>query len=88
MRKYPSGLVGLGMLLTLWAVTPAQAADGSPPPSSYRQVMQAQYAAKAPPVPAQPEEARRIYDAYLHSIGQSAKDYSLESGNGADMPSR
>lgn len=88
MRKYSSGLVGLGMLLTLWATTAAQAADGSPPPLSYRQVMQAQYAAKASPVPARPEEARRIYDAYLRSIGQSAKDYSLESGNSADMPSR
>lgn len=81
-------LFSLGMLLTLWATTTAQAADSSPVPSSYRQVMQAQYAAKTPPVPARPEEAKRIYDAYLRSIGQSAKDYSLESGNSADMPSR
>jgi hypothetical protein len=76
------------MLLTLWTSATAQAADsGPPPPSSYQQVMQAQYAAKAAPVPAPPEEAQRIYDAYLRSIGQPTKDSSLEPGSNAGMPS-
>ena len=85
MKKYSSGF---GMLLTLWACAPAQAADNGTPPASYRQVMQAQYAAKAAPVPARPEEAQRIYDAYLRSIGQPTKDSSLETGSNAGTPSR
>lgn len=54
---------------------------------AYQQLMQAQYAAKAPPLPARPDEAQRIYNAYLRTIGQSASGRNPDSGTTAGMPS-
>jgi hypothetical protein len=80
---------GLGMLLVLSIAAPAEAADTETQPSSpYQQVMQAQYAAKAAPVQARPEEAQRIYDAYLRSIGQPVKVPNLNAGSSAGVPSQ
>jgi hypothetical protein len=76
---------GLCALLFLSAV-PALAAENTPAePSAYQRVMQAQYAAQAAPLPARPDEAQRIYDSYLHSIGQPAKNNSTESGSNAGV---
>ena len=58
-----------------------------PAPSDYRNVMQAQYSASAPSQTATPEEAKRIYDAYLKSIGHSTKESSPGAGNSAATPS-
>jgi len=63
---------------------PAFAAENAPAePSAYRRVMQAQYAAQSAPLPARPDEAQRIYDSYLRSIGQPAKNNSADSGANA-----
>jgi hypothetical protein len=73
-------------LLVAATIGPAHAADdGQPQPSAYQRVMQAQYAAKAAPLPARPEEAQRIYDTYLRSIGQPAKDHDTDSGSNAGV---
>jgi hypothetical protein len=74
--------LGLCMLLMLPVSFPARAADSeAPAPSAYQSVMQAQYAARAVPRPAQPEEAQRIYDSYLRTIGQPVKDNPTDAGD-------
>jgi hypothetical protein len=73
----------VAMLLML--TSPAYAAGSVP--SAYHSVMQAQYSASAPPKAATPEEAKRIYDAYLKSIGHSTKQSSAGAGNGAETSS-
>jgi hypothetical protein len=65
--------------LVLTAAAPAHGQQGAPQASAYRQVMQAQYAAEAASLPARPEEARRIYESYLRSLGQAAKEPASES---------
>jgi hypothetical protein len=82
MMKY-----ALCALLAVVAGVPARAADDGrqPQPSAYQRVMQTQYAAKAAPLPARPEEAQRIYDTYLRSIGQPAKDPDTNSGSNAGV---
>jgi hypothetical protein len=72
--------------LLLLAAAQARAADTTP--SAYRRVMQAQYAASTPVKAATPEEAQRIYEAYLRSIGRPAKDPSTDTGKDAGIPSR
>lgn len=53
---------------------------------AYGAIMSAQYAARAEPVAQGPEEARRIYDAYLNSIGQKVRSESdNSSGNTGDQ---
>jgi len=64
---------------------PAQADERARPASAYREVLDAQYAARQPPLAARPEEAQRIYDAYLQSIAKPRRDPS--SSSGADVPS-
>lgn len=74
----------LGSLLIL----PARAQEAAAPePQGYRAVMQAQYAARQQPVPASPEEAQKIYDAYLKSIGRPIKDRPEETQDNMTMPS-
>lgn len=41
-------------------------------PARYAAVMNAQYTAQAAPVPQRPEEAQKIYDGYLKSIGEKS----------------
>jgi hypothetical protein len=50
--------------------------------------MDAQYAARQPPLAARAEEAQRIYDAYLQSIGKPRRDPSTSSGATVSSPSR
>lgn len=86
MIKYVAGICAT---LTFATAFPAKAAESEapPPPSRYQDVMRAQYAARAKPAPMRPEEAQRIYDAFLRSIGQPAKDNSVDSGGSAGTPS-
>ena len=81
--------------LIMMANAPAHAEENTAPPASaYRQVMQAQYGAEAAPSPMRPEEAERVYDSYLRSLGQAAGgqtreqagDRSMESGGAAGIP--
>lgn len=66
--------------LVLLAATPAHGEQATPPPSSaYQEVMQAQYAAKGAPLAVRPEEAQRIYDSYLHSLGQPGGEQSRDN---------
>lgn len=67
---------------------PAMADEAAPAPSAYRAVMGAQYAARQPPLPARPEEAQRIYENYLQSIGKPARDLSSDWGGNTTSPSR
>ena len=75
--------------LVLLAATPAHGEQSAPPPASaYQEVMRAQYAAKGAALPAQPEEARRIYESYLRSLGQSgeqSRDNSMDSRSNAGV---
>jgi hypothetical protein len=53
---------------------------------SYGAVMSVQYAARAEPVAQRPEEAKRIYDAYLNSIGQKlTSEPDNHPGNAGDQ---
>lgn len=67
---------------------PAARADDAVPSISYRAVWDAQYAARAEPMPARPEEAQRIYENYLQSLGKPARKPSIESDANASTPSR
>ena len=74
----------LGPLLIL----PARAQEAAAPePQGYRAVMQAQYAARQRAVPMRPEEAQKIYDAYLQSIGRPIKDRPEETQENMSTPS-
>jgi len=67
----------LSILAALASAAVVQTSDGvSHSTRPYDTVMQAQYAARSAPVAQRPEEARRIYDAYLNSIGQKTKSKS------------
>lgn len=63
-------------------------ADEAPRLSAYRTVMDAQYAARQEPKPARAEEAQRIYENYLKSIGKPARSPSIESDANVPNPSR
>lgn len=78
----------LSILAALAAAAVVQTGDDTPRPvGSYDAVMQAQYAAHSETVAQRPEEAWRIYDAYLDSIGQKIKRKSDTSlANGGDPP--
>ncbi len=79
--------------LLMMAAAPARGEQTVPPQASaYREVMQAQYAAQGTPLPARPEEAQRIYESYLRSLGQApggqparaqSRDGSTNSGSDA-----
>jgi hypothetical protein len=56
-------------------------------PQGYRAVMQAQYDARQQPVPERAEEAQKIYDAYLQSIGRPIKDRSEDAQDSMTTPS-
>ena len=75
-----------GLCILLLASFPARADDAPKALSAYQRVMQAQYSAKAAPLPARPEEAQRIYDNYLRSIGQPAKEQNMDTGGNAGVP--
>ena len=64
---------------------PAQADERARPASAYREVLDAQYAVRQPPLAARPEEAQRIYEAYLQSIAKPRRD--PPSGSDADVSS-
>jgi hypothetical protein len=77
-------ILGLCASLMVLLVAPARAAESDTPAlSAYRQVMQAQYAAKTAPMPARPDEAQRIYNAYLRTIGQQTNGRNPDSGGAA-----
>lgn len=83
-RVHPSVWICFGLLLVL----PARAQDAATPePQGYRAVMQAQYAARQQPAPMRPEEAQKIYDAYLQSIGRPIKDRPEETQDNMTTPS-
>jgi hypothetical protein len=75
-------------VLLLGAGPAARADDAAPSMSAYRAVLDAQYAARAEPMPARPEEAQRIYETYLQSIGKPARKPSIESDANTSNPSR
>jgi hypothetical protein len=66
----------------------ASADEVVPPQPAYRAIMDAQYAARQRPLPARPEEAQRIYENYLRSIGKPARDLSSDLGSNITSPSR
>jgi len=73
-------------LYVLASVVAAQTGDtGTPAIGSYEAVMQAQYAARTEPLPQRPQEAQRIYDAYLKAIGQKAEKSETPFGNAEDQ---
>lgn len=73
----------------LLSVCPAaRADDAAPPMSAYRAVMDAQYAARQEPMPVRPEEAQRVYENYLQSIGKPARRPSIDSDTNVANPSR
>ena len=77
------------LLALLMMAAPPAHAEQTAPASAYRQVMQAQYAAQGGPLPMRPEEAQRIYESYLRSLGQSRErspDSSTDSGGNAGIP--
>ena len=78
----------MGALPTLFALVCAAAQTGNTGPQtngSYDAVMRAQYAAHSAPVAQRAEEAKRVYDAYLNSIGEKMKSQSENySGNAGD----
>ncbi len=78
--------------LWIWIVPllapPAHAQEPEKPaPQGYEAVMQAQYAARQPPAPMRPEEAQKIYDTYLQSIGRPLKEQAAESQDNTTTPS-
>lgn len=77
------------VLLLASAIPAWGAEEGQQPPSSrYEAVMQAQYAAKSVPPPQRAEEAQRVYEIYLKSIGQPAKGGFQDSTGESDVRSR
>jgi hypothetical protein len=75
----------LSFLTALASAAAVQAGDAaSPSADPYDAVMNAQYAAYSDPIPQRPEEAQRIYDAYLNAIGQKAKPKSENSSASAE----
>jgi hypothetical protein len=71
-------------LVLILAAAGAHGEQAAPQPSAYQDVMRAQYAAQGAPLPMRPEEARRIYESYLQSLGQQTKDRpSTDSGDNA-----
>jgi hypothetical protein len=48
---------------------------------TYQEIMRAQFAAHEASPPATPEEAQKIYDAYLQSIGRLIKDQPADNGD-------
>jgi hypothetical protein len=66
----------------------AFAQDAASPRQAYQDVMQAQYAARQAPLAVSAEEAQRIYDAYLKSIGHPAPKTANDAGGRAEIPSR
>jgi hypothetical protein len=77
----------MGAISTLFAVACAAASQtsGAAPQTnaSYDAVMRAQYEAHSVPVAQRAEEAKRVYDAYLNSIGEKTKSQSETSSGGA-----
>ena len=79
--------LGLCILPVLSVISSAWAADNAPhAPTVYQSVMRAQYAAHSAPHTMQPEEAQRIYETYLRSIGQPIKDHSTDAGDNVGAP--
>ena len=78
----------VSLLLLVCLSLPAQADDPARTASAYRAVMDAQYAARQPPLAARAEEAQRIHDVYLQSIGKPRRDPSTSSGATVSSPSR
>ncbi|HTT96778.1 MAG TPA: hypothetical protein VMF58_01910 [Rhizomicrobium sp.] len=70
------------LVLACAAATPA-GNSAQPPAQSYRAVMRSQYAAQGAPIPQRAEEAKRVYDAYLSSIGEKTKGNSQDSTGSA-----
>ena len=64
-------------------VTPAFGAEPGSPQAVYQDAMRAQYDAQQAVPPIRSDEAARIRDEYLRSIGQPSKDASKDSSNGA-----
>jgi hypothetical protein len=56
--------------------------------SAYRDVMNIQYAARAPAVAQQPDEAKRIYEAYLNSLGQKANNTAGQASGASENQPR
>jgi hypothetical protein len=79
----------MGAISTLFAVACAaasQTSSAAPQTNvSYGAVMRAQYAAHSAPIAQRAEEAKRVYDAYLNSIGEKTKSQSENpSGSAGD----
>lgn len=66
----------------------ARAVETVSPSQAYQDVMRAQYAARQASPPISAEEAQRIYDAYLKTIGQPARQRPSGLGADATLPSR
>lgn len=69
------------MAPALFLLAAAAAPATEPAQGAYRDVMNAQYAAHGPAIAQRPDEAKRIYDAYLNTLGQKA-------GTGAERPAK
>jgi hypothetical protein len=77
------------IIVVLACAAAAQAGDaGSKTIASYKAVMHEQYAAHSAPTTQRADEAKRVYDAYLKSIGEKPKDLSDDSSGSAGDSSR
>jgi hypothetical protein len=75
--------------ILLFGAAPAvQANDAVPSISAYRAILNAQYAARQEPMPARPEEAQRIYENYLQSMGKPVRKPAIDADASIPDPSR
>jgi hypothetical protein len=73
-------------LLLASSAMPAWCLESSADPvAAYRAILQAQFAARQPAPTARPEEAQKIYDIYLQSIGQQSKSRA-DAGSNSTQP--
>ncbi len=71
-------------LLVVVCAAVAQVSSTAPTaPESYHAVLHAQYSAHSTPAAQRAEEAKRVYDAYLNSIGEKSKIKSEDSSGSA-----
>jgi hypothetical protein len=75
-------------LILLSGLCATARADETALSSAHRAVLDAQYAARQQPLPARPEEAQRIYENYLRSIGRPTRNLSTNPRANSPTPSR
>jgi hypothetical protein len=76
-------------IVVLACAAATQAGNAAAKPiGSYDAVMREQYAAHSAPTAQRADEAKRVYDAYLKSIGEKPRERSDDSSGSAGDSSR